>query len=286
MKIEGYTTEVFLENFVNDCEVFGEDTTQAIYEEIFSALYGKKIKLGHFVELLENLSCEEETINEAPSPADIRTMQDYAAQAAKAHDLAKNSDLVKQAAEVVNTIKGANTYEAAVANQQALGTMNSIIQGSNVEAAKAVSDISGRLATSQLPHRAGFLAKIGGFLKTLPAKVKTFFGGLQGKSFGEIMKQGMAWLSANPMLALKTTGGIALVALLIRALKKRGELNKYKQLQAIYDRGQSLREDIDKYTQEGIAMNKIIEECKTNKALNELIFGEEKIEDKKSYFGY
>ena len=33
-------------------------------------------------------------------------------------------------------------------------------------------------------------------------------------------------------------------------------------------------------------MNKIIEECKTNKALNELIFGEEKIKDKKSYFGY
>ena len=100
------------------------------------------------------------------------------------------------------------------------------------------------------------------------------------------MKQGMAWLQANPMIALKTTGGIALVALLIRALKKRGQLNKYKQLQAIYDRGKALKEDIEENSLEAIAINKVIEECKTNKALNNLIFGEEKIESEKSYFAY
>lgn len=283
MKLEGYTPEIFLENFINDSEVFGEETAKAIYEEIFSTICGKKVKLDHFTDLLEDFKEEVQTIEE--TPADDRYILDYAAQAAKSHNLAKNTDLIKQAAETLNATKGANTYEAALASQKALGTMNTIIQGSNVEAAKVVGDVSAQLTKAQTAG-AGLLAKVSGFLKALPLKVKTFFGGLKGKSFSEIMKQGMAWLSANPVLALKTTGGIALVALLIRALKKRGELNKYKQLQAIYDRGQELKEGFEKGSLEAIAMNKVIEECQTNKALNDLMFGEEKVESKKSYFAY
>ncbi len=281
MKLEGYTPEIFLENFINDSEVFGEETAKAIYEEIFSTICGKKVKLDHFTDLLEDFKEEVQTIEE--TPADDRYILDYAAQAAKSHNLAKNTDLIKQAAETLNSTKGANTYEAALASQKALGTMNTIIQGSNVEAAKVVGDVSAQLTKAQTAG-AGLLAKVSGFLKALPLKVKTFFGGLKGKSFSEIMKQGMAWLSANPVLALKTTGGIALVALLIRALKKRGELNKYKALQAVYNK--TVDEDFEKDSLEAIAMNKVIEECKTNKALNELIFGEEKVESKKSYFAY
>ena len=110
----------------------------------------------------------------------------------------------------------------------------------------------------------------------MPGKVKAFFGGLKGKSFGEIMKQGMGWLKANPMLALKSVGGIALVALLIRALKKRGELNKYKALAAIDKKASTLKEDCyDTFedTKEKIAMRKVLEECKTNKALAKVILG-------------
>ena len=157
---------------------------------------------------------------------------------------------------------------------------------SNAPAAtSAVADAAQTVADAQV-IKTGFLSKIGKFITSLPLKVKEFFGGLKGKSFSEIMKQGMAWLQANPMIALKTTGGIALVALLIRALKKRGQLNKYKQLQAIYDRGKALKEDIEENSLEAIAINKVIEECKTNKALNNLIFGEEKMESEKSYFAY
>lgn len=281
MKLEGYTPEIFLENFINDSEMFGEETAKAIYEEIFSTICGKKVKLDHFTDLLEDFKEEVQTIEE--TPADDRYILDYAAQAAKSHNLAKNTDLIKQAAETLNATKGANTYEAALASQKALGTMNTIIQGSNVEAAKVVGDVSAQLTKAQTAG-AGLLTKVSGFLKALPLKVKAFFGGLKGKSFSEIMKQGMAWLSANPVLALKTTGGIALVALLIRALKKRGELNKYKALQAVYNK--TVDEDFEKDSLEAIAMNKVIEECKTNKALNELIFGEEKVESKKSYFAY
>lgn len=221
MKLEGYTPEVFLENFIKDSEVFGVETAQAIYEEIFSVISEKKIKLDGFVKVLEESITEylgDNTLLE--TPADTRIIQDYVATAA------------------------------------------------------SQSSING----------AGFLAKISGFLKTLPAKVKSFFGSLQGKSFSEIMKQGMAWLQANPMIALKTTGGIALVALLIRALKKRKELNKYKALQSIYSK--TMNENFEENSLEAIAINKVIEECKTNKALNDLIFGEEKMESEKSYFAY
>jgi hypothetical protein len=125
--------------------------------------------------------------------------------------------------------------------------------------------------------KVGLLTKIGRFITTLPSKVKTFFGSLQGKSFSEIMHKGMSWLAANPALALKTTGGIALVALLIRALKKRGELNKYKQLAAIEAKTRTLKEDcydtLAEDTKEKEAMRKVLEECKTNKALAKVILG-------------
>ena len=83
MKLEGYTPEVFLENFIKDCAVFGEETAQAIYEEIFSAITGKNVKLGKFVETLEesmNEYLEENTLLE--TPADDRIIQDYVAKMA------------------------------------------------------------------------------------------------------------------------------------------------------------------------------------------------------------
>lgn len=279
MKLEGYTPEVFLENFIKDSEVFGVETAQAIYEEILSVISEKKIKLDGFVKVLEESITEylgDNTLLE--TPADTRMIQDYVATMVNQHYLANNSSALKNAISMMSAPDG-----AAAANGKT--AFEAIINGSNEAAAKAVSDIYGKLAASQSSiNGAGFLAKIGGFLKTLPAKVKTFFGSLQGKSFSEIMKQGMAWLQANPMIALKTTGGIALVALLIRALKKRKELNKYKALQSIYSK--TMNENFEENSLEAIAINKVIEECKTNKALNNLIFGEEKMESEKSYFAY
>lgn len=255
MKLEGYTPEIFLENFIKDSEAFGLETTQTIYEEIFSALTGKKVKLGGFVKMLEETVTPEALLED---PMVI----DYAAQA------------VNQACKTPGVL--GNTLAAPTANGKV--ALGAIMNGTKQEAAKAV----GELTTKQ-----GLLAKIGTFITSLPGKVKAFFGGLQGKSFGEIMKQGMGWLRANPALALKTTGGIALVALLIRALKKRKELNKYKALQAVYDK--SVNEDFeDDDAPEAIAMKKIVEECQTNKALNELIFGEgeENVKTKSNYFAY
>lgn len=313
MKLEGYTPEIFLENFINDSEVFGEETAKAIYEEIFSTICGKKVKLDCFVEVLsESLNKVGDVKVFLETPADDRHLQDYIKTTAKQHFLGKTraskgnfslqtvsnqldaaleqapgSEAEKIARMGLAEINAKSDELAAKAAKEVAEKMasNAPAVANAADTAKTVADTAQTVADAQI-IKTGFLSKIGKFITSLPLKVKTFFGGLKGKSFSEIMKQGMAWLSANPALALKTTGGIALVALLIRALKKRGELNKYKQLQAIYDRGQGLKEGFEKGSLEAIAMNKVIEECQTNKALNDLMFGEEKVESKKSYFAY
>lgn len=272
MKLEGYTPEVFLENFIKDCAVFGEETAQAIYEEIFSAITGKNVKLGKFVETLEesmNEYLEENTLLE--TPADDRIIQDYVAKMANQHYLSNNGSALKNAISIMSAPDGAVAESGKTA-------FKTIINGSKAAAANAVAEVGSKLPSAQLSQAAdpGILSKIGGFITSLPGKVKAFFGGLKGKSFGEIMKQGMGWLKANPMLALKSVGGIALVALLIRALKKRGELNKYKALAAIDKKASTLKEDCyDTFedTKEKIAMRKVLEECKTNKALAKVILG-------------
>lgn len=285
MKLEGYTPEVFLENFIKDCEVFGEETTQAIYEEVFSAICNKKITLNNFFKNYNYLmEAEEEMLSEAPMPSGMQEAIAYA-------EHAKNVALANQKVNglslhsVANIMNDAAKQDGIPATEMSYlkGIKDEIYASSNKAAAEAfnstMDQVAKRAASQNVVDtaRAGLLSKIGSFITSLPGKVKAFFGGLKGKSFSEIMKQGMGWLKANPALALKSAGGIALVALLIRALKKRGELNKYKQLAAIEAKASTLKEDcydtIVEDTKEKIAMRKVLEECKTNKALAKVILG-------------
>lgn len=283
MRFDDYTPEVFIENFKKDSEVFGEETTQAIYEEIFSTIIGKNVKLESFVEELRDF----DNLTESPlnPPVD---MQQAIASAEQARQVALASEKagglsMKSLANIMNKEAMKNGMPKADIKFYN-GLKNEIVAKSDkaaVEAFKASLEQSS--ATKAAINAAGsekisFLSKIGKFLTSLPAKVKLFFGGLKGKSFGEIMKNGMAWLQANPMLALKTTGGIALLGLLIRALKKRGELNKYKALAAIEAKSRSLQEDcyetiFEEDTKEKEAMRKVLEECRTNKKLAKVILG-------------
>lgn len=231
MILEGYTADIFVKNFIKDSEVFGEDTTKALYEEIFSTICGKKIKLDGLVEELNKevpiSETDETTIGISP-------------------------EMLKTGA------------------------------------------VAGTAASAAGTTGFGLFSKLAGFFKAVPGKVKAFFGGLKGKSFGEIMKNGLAWVQANPKIALGTTGGIALVAMMLRALKKRRDKKKYEQLQSIVARQASVKSFDEKEIKEAAydivddnaqkkAMRAIIEECKTNKALNELIF-EREDNSKKSNF--
>ena len=296
MILKDYTPEVFLENFLKDSEVFGEETTQAIYEEIFSAICGKKIKLDGLVENIneEIERINEETLEEQGMPAEM-----YRAIANAEH--AKTAALASGKVDGFSLTSVANVMNAAAeqggmpaVDKQHLLNIRKEIYAQGDKAAKEAFETTMASNTSKVANsvargaKIGILAKVRRFITSLPSKVKNFFGGLKGKSFSEIMKQGMGWLKANPALALKTTGGIALVALLIRALKKRGELNKYKNLQAIADRANYLKEDcFDTYedTQEKEAMRAILKECETNKVLENALFGEEK-ENNSKYFKY
>lgn len=225
MKFEGYTPEIFIENFKKDSEVFGEEFTKYLYEEAFSTVCGKRILFNGIIEEIKNLSEDE-----------------------------------------VSAAEATNTEIDSTAS-----TLN-----------KALSPAG--LAGATLIAKPGIIGKLWSFLKTVPSKVKTFFGNIGGTSFGSAMKNGFAWLKANPTLALKTTGGLAMLAILIRALKKKHELNKYENLRNIAMRREIMREDcydtVLGDSEEKKAMRKIVEECQTNKALNELMFGE--IKEKKS----
>lgn len=236
MKFENYTTEIFLENYFRDCETFGEETTQAIYEEIFSTISNKKIKLDGFVKAL-NEEVDLEALQEAwPGPKPSELMPNMGAGQA-----------------------------AATALEKAVETAG-VDKLARIAKWKAFKDST-----------KGFFSNIGNFLSGLPAKVKSFFGGLKGKSFGEIMKQGLTWVKDNPMIALKTTGGIALVIMLIKALRKKGQLNRYENLRALAARTGQLKEDaydtILEDSKEKKALREVLEECKTNKALSKLFEG-------------
>lgn len=283
MKLEGYTPELFLETYSKDCIELGEETAKAIYEEVFSAICNKKITLDNFSKGYDSLMKAEKMLMESPMPDG---MQEAIANAEHARQVALATG--KASGLSLNNI--ANIIDAS-AEQGGLpmadmafykAAKSEILAASDKAAAEAfnstMEQVAQRAANQNVVSTAkvGLLSKVGKFITTLPAKVKTFFGSLQGKSFSEIMKKGMGWLAANPAIALKTTGGIALVALLIRALKKRGELKNYKQLAAIEARARTLKEDCyDTYedTKEKEAMRKILEECKTNKRLAEVILG-------------
>lgn len=274
MILEGYTPEVFIENLKKDAEVFGEATAIAIYEEVFSTLSGKKIKLEGILDKVRVL--EEDVLEEAKTMAELQKGIDTASKAIKA---AKSAETLEQAAKI--GWQGADAWATA---------SNAVLKKSAEAAERAaiikagwqgpdhwvVTDQINKMGTANF-KLSQFFGNVGNFIKTLPAKVANFFGGLKGKSFSEVLSQGAGWLAKNPAVALKTTGGIALLFMVIRALKKRGELKKYAALNKIYASQSELFEDI----QEKKAINKIIEECQTNKALNELMFGEEN-----NYFNY
>lgn len=284
MKLDNYTPEIFLETYSKDCIELGEETAKAIYEEVFSAICNKKITLDNFSKGYDSLMKAEKMLMESPMPDG---MQEAIANAEHARSVA----LASQKAQGLTLQAVANMTNAAaeqggmpVADMAFLkGVKSEIYAKSDKAAAEAfnstMEQIAKRTASQNMVDTAkvGLLTKIGRFITSLPSKVKTFFGSLQGKSFSEIMHKGMSWLAANPALALKTTGGIALVALLIRALKKRGELNKYKQLAAIEAKTRTLKEDcydtLAEDTKEKEAMRKVLEECKTNKALAKVILG-------------
>lgn len=148
------------------------------------------------------------------------------------------------------------------AAERALGPMT---QESTLKWANAFETAMNNPAANE-----GMLMKFGG-------KIKNLFGKLNLSNFKNLLTKGVRYVSnpANLPAVLGTTGGIVLLTLIIKSLKKRKLLNNFphlvkadKKLRNI----KSVNEDNDFEFEQAKAQ--ILFECKTNKKLNKLILGE------------
>lgn len=252
-----YNIEKFLNNFKEDSEYFGFDTAKVIYEDVFSAVARNKVTLDGIDKLLEELKILSEDGVSLETPED--------AQRKGVIDLA-NSVYWRQKTEQAAKdfpIKPAE-IPTEIPNDIPTNDKASVLAGLSI-------------------FKSGILGKIASWLTKMPAKISKLFGDLtSGKtSFSEVLSNGFKAIAADPTKALMTTGGLAAVILLLRSLKKKGELNKYAQLTAMANK-RKLYEDVDVSP-----LSQLLEECENNVALKNALFkDEEEVNKTVNYFCY
>lgn len=258
MILENYTSEVFIKNFLKDRHEFGEDA-QYFYEEIFSGIMGKDISLDSFVKKIDK-ALQEDTLNVLE---EIDSLDILSEDERNEFEELLSEGLFGDIKEKFNKIFNP------------LGLEYNIFGGIK-------KDSLDRAAKEKLKELDKVANGSQGFFSSLKNKVAGFFGNLKGKSFGEIMQDGLAWFKnpENMSKALGTTGGIVLLGFLLRALKKKKKMKEYNKLHDMADEAAYMNEDIIDNS-----MNKVINECKENKKLNNILFGDahQRTDD---YFGY
>lgn len=148
------------------------------------------------------------------------------------------------------------------AAEKALGPMT---QASTLKWANAFEKAMNNPAASE-----GLLMKFG-------KKVSDFFGKLNIANFKNLLTKGVRYVSnpANLPTVLGSTGGIVLLMLIIKSLRKRKLLNNFPHLMKAEKKIKQLNrfneEDDFEFEQ---AKAQIMLECKTNKKLKKLILGE------------
>lgn len=274
----------FIENYIDDYMTFGEDT-KYIYEEIFSTVFEKKLDFSTLDKLINE---EIDVISEAPF-ADQRIADSVFKK------IVADNNLKLIGNQTGNALNPVQQFAAAMKNKEIatnigkfeIGNLSGNALSAVEQAAKAAEHAvangqaltgTGRLAQEIVANQnnVGFFGKLINGLKNATLKVKDFFGKLKGKSFTEIMNNGVAWIQANPVMAISSVGGIVMLALIIKALRKRKRLNKYKKLEQLYN--QSLQQnpfknDLVKEDLQKDAVVKIFNECKHNYKLDNLITG-------------
>lgn len=294
------TLETFLLNYAKDSQILGEQDALAIYEEIFSSIVNKPVHLKDVVELLDEADYWKEPNaisynyeSDAQKAINKQVMDKLRDNTPKLTD----SGLETVAKELNNQISSSNPVQAAKA-QAAAATASAIATAKDIGKTAAIDTgidaPLNKLSTNLKSYmtgakKTGWYRKLTTWFSGLKDKVSGFLGKLKGKSFSEILSKGMGWIKDpnNFPAIVGTTGGIVLLAIVIKALKKKNRLNRYPELEA-YANGKiaaSLKESFGEDSRQEIALNKVLEECKTNKRLA-AIFTEEKDEEKTDYFGY
>lgn len=274
-----FTPEKFISNILEDAEYFGDELALGLYEDIFSGICGYRVSLGG---LYEEAEIEALTLSEARPFANL------------GHDISGPLPPLKsKAAAGLDAAAAAADIPAAGLDAAAKAAEGALEAGAKLPSMPKYStfwsDVASGKVPAPAPGKSGLLSKIGGFLKGIPGKLKNLFTGLKNGdiTFGQLFKKGLGWVAANPAQALGTAGGAALLFMIIRSLRKRGQLRKFQALNRIAQQNAALREDaydtVMGDTPEKKAMRELLEACRTNRRLEKALFEKD---PENTVFGY
>lgn len=305
--------ETFMNNFVKDSKVFGEELTQEIYEDIFSAIVGRKV---HLDKIINELDSQEETSTQSgiePEP-EVMVTDDNGnpipfIPGPETYVINQNGELNSTGKEIAKNVEKSIENAGSTASATATTAAASTAAATTAQGAEAAANlaktpngffksIKDKVNNSEyvknLKQQTWFI-NLKNWFKGLGAKISAFFGKLSGKSFSEIFNHGVAWVKnpANLPTILGTTGGVVLLALIIKTLRRNKQLKNYPALQAYYDRRRQLKEDCynpyEDETKQSRALRLVLEECKHNKLLAKAMSEDEgyyTIREEDSYFNY
>ena len=201
---ENYFFSKLSEGFVNDYKVFGDDTAE-MYSEIFGEEYAP---------IFESMNESIEVLTEAVESKSTALL----------FEKDPDETYIGKKDTYGNTLTARANSAADYANRNG---------GLSDAAKKALMDGKGMrdadLAAKKLPSR--------GFLGNLWASIKEWGKGLAEKFPGvaSFLSKGIGWITGHPAAVLGTAGGAALLAGIVRAMKKRGETKKAAALQTKID---------------------------------------------------
>ena len=323
MELENYTLETFLNNFKKDKEVFGEDT-KYIYEELFSAIMNREITINEkaidaaesarMFGVISEEEIEKQIITEGlfswvgklfgkKNPV-IDGLQADVAKAAAAEKAArkslkaaekafKNQEASAEAVKHAQKMLEKATAQAEAANE-AVASLGGLAKGVEADIAAGGMPPVDAIAGPEFMADPVQTVTQGGFFSRLGKRITNFFSGLKGKSFSDIMQNGFAWLNnpANMAKALTTTGGVVLVMIVLRALRKRRKMKQYQKLQQVQKdvQEESFEPELDfdgGINKFAVAKNKVLRECMKDEYLHEVLFGPlSRNQETVNYFDY
>jgi superoxide dismutase len=192
----------FVSNYLNDKAIFGDEVTNSLYEDYLKELTGKSQKA-----LVENLS---------KATKGILTESDIKKSKMLTEEPWDLKSYAKTETKIANPFSKAKEYHDYVSK-----------------------DLKPNQSLDKLIDRKEFISRPGsGDLVNLQAKIQSKHGGIFDalKSGGQkllgFLGKGFGWMAQNPGKVFAIGGGAALLAILVRNLKKKKQLDKYAKLKA------------------------------------------------------
>jgi len=227
MNFDDFETNLFLTNlakgFVKDYKIYKEDTA-SLYTDIFGEEYNIIFEeFNDNIEILKEELKEDKTLLFEEKP----TSQNLASALLNKTPADKGKEaLVGFTNNAKNTIDKAIPQAKEVVGKVGEEIKNNVNNITGQKAKTLGSKIAGTATTALLVGR--------NLLGAAWEKIKEVGANLAKKfpKVGEFLSKGVTWISQNPAIVAGAAGGVVLLGLLARALKKRGDIKKAEKLQA------------------------------------------------------